>query len=90
MKIHCICFVTQHFLTQHSRHLFLEIKKPHSIQFWKEYHLNITGVFFLVMFVTLIKPFHGLIPTKTIDYMYYMYYISMFFAFYKLHNNISK
>lgn len=27
MKIHCICFVTQHFLTQHSRHLFLEIKK---------------------------------------------------------------
>lgn len=86
MKIHCICFVTQHFLTQHSRHLFLEIKKTHSIQFWKEYHLNITG-FFFVMFVTLIKPFHGLIPTKTIDYMYY---ISMFFAFYKLHNNISK
>lgn len=87
MKIHCICFVTQHFLTQHSRHLFLEIKKTHSIQFWKEYHLNIIGFFFLVMFVTLIKPFHGLIPTKTIDYMYY---ISMFFAFYKLHNNISK
>lgn len=73
MKIHCICFVTQHFLTQHSRHLFLEIKKTHSIQFWKEYHLNITGVFFLVMFVTLIKPFHGLIPTKTIDYMYVLH-----------------
>lgn len=59
-----ICFVTQHFLTQHSRHLFLEIKKKKNDTVLERISFKYNWFFFLVMFVTLIKPFHGIDPNK--------------------------